>query len=289
MATITASIPNPNGRNILPDPYLLTSTLSLNGSTSTDTHPAVGGPDGGAFFRREIVAPNTTSPMSMALCPAGTAGIPVVPGEQLVSSIYARKTAGGPSARLDVSWYNAAGSGISTGSSSGAAGATWARLVATTWVAPALAAFMQLRAVWTGTALTNQLLDLAMAQLERGNVVTDFTDNRPVIRPLLVLGYEYQNASRNLILELEGSKYPTVFLRPAASQSGTLSLLFGSDSDAREAREILTAPDRFSFEESAAGEAFEFIVSGPVSVTKVPGVNYWTVDAEYREVEALVL
>lgn len=288
MATITASLPNPNGRNILPDPYMLTSTMSLNGGTMTDTHPTEGGPDGGAFFRRQVVAANTTSPMSAPLCPAGQLGIPVTPGEQLVSSIYARKNpSGGPAARLDVSWYDASGAGISAGSSTGAAGSTWARLVAAVWTAPALAATMQLRAVWTGTGLVNQLLDLGAAQLERGNTVSDFTDNRPVIRPLLVLGYEYQNPSRNLVLELEGSKYPTVFLRPAGSQAGTLSLLFPDGDTARQAREILTAPDRFTFEEPDAGEAFDFVVTGPVSVTKVPGMAEWTLDVEYREVEAL--
>lgn len=289
MATITASIPNPNGRNLLPDPYLLTRTMTLQGAAANDSHPLEGGPDGGAFFRREIVTPNTTSPQTMALNGGGLTGIPVVPGENLVSSIYARKTAGGPAARLDVTWYNAAGTSLSNGSSMGAGGATWARFVGAVWTAPALAAFVQLRAVWTGTALANQLLDFGAAQLERGNTVSDFTDNRPVIRPLLVLGYEYQNANRNIIVELESSPYPTVFLRPSASQSGTLTLLFGSDSDAREARQILTSPDRFAFEESAAGEAFEFVVAGAVTVTKVPGVNYWTVAVEYREVEELVL
>ena len=115
--------------------------------------------------------------------------------------------------------------------------------------------------------------------------ITNTSDQ--VITPTLVLDYAYSRASRNVVLEPLGSEYPTVFLRPAQSRSGTLSLLFSSGATARAAVAFLTAADRFAFEEPAAGEQFEFIVSGGVTNTKQEGLRFWVVNAEVREVEPL--
>jgi hypothetical protein len=107
------------------------------------------------------------------------------------------------------------------------------------------------------------------------------------VTPLLVLDYAYSKASRNVLLEPLGSSYPTVFLRPAQSRAGTLSLLFGSASDARTAVDVLSAADRYTFTESAVGEEWDFITAGDVTNTKVQGVNYWIVNVDVREVAAL--
>ena len=105
------------------------------------------------------------------------------------------------------------------------------------------------------------------------------------IVPVLILNYGYENASRNAIIDLLASEYPAVFLRPAASKSGTLSMLFSSGVDARAAAAILNAPNRFHFEEPAAGEEFDFVRAGAVSTTKVEGIDYWITNVDFREVE----
>lgn len=286
MATIRAAVPLATGRNKLGDPRLQAATMSVNGGVHTDTRPSTGAPDGGSFFRRHVDTANTTSPMSMMLSASGVSGIPVTVGVPLFGSWYARKVpGGGPTSRFDLAWYTAAGALIST--STGSANspvATWTRFTQT-HTPPATSAFAQPRLQLSGTALVGQDIDLAMAQLELGSV-TEFTDNR-TLNPLLVLNYGFTSASRSILLETIGSKYPTTFLKPARSKSGTLSMLFDTTDKAMEADEVMRTASRFTFEELSAAQVFDFIVSGAVTVNKVPGINYWTVDVEFREVEPL--
>lgn len=109
-----------------------------------------------------------------------------------------------------------------------------------------------------------------------------------VLEPLTVLDYAYTRASRNIVHEPLGSEYPIVFLRPAQSRSGTLSLLFGDAAGAREAGEALAGAARFHFEAPALGEDWQFIVTGNAVVSRVEGgVPHWTVNVEVREVEPL--
>lgn len=159
-------------QNMIPDPELLTRTMTLNGATVVDTHPLSGGPlsgDGGPYFSRLIQSPNTTSPMLMALAGVGLAAIPVVAGTSYTVAWWARKDpGGGPASRLDWQWYDGAGAALSV--NNGAAqspGATWQRFSQTN-VAPVGAAFAQPRLIWTGTALTGQTLDVAQPWMNDG-------------------------------------------------------------------------------------------------------------------------
>ena len=287
MATIVpAAQALPLGRNRILSPRLETLSLNPRGATVVDTRPASGGPDGGSFFRRAMTTANTSSPMNGPLTGSGTAGIPVTAGQALTMSVYGRKSAGGPSLRLDTNWYDIAGALVSNPLGSGnSLGSSWQR-VRQTNVAPAGAAYGQPYIAWTGIAAINQTLDLAMAQVEYGETMTEWADGAS-LNPILVLDYAYTRGSRNVVLEPLGSSDPTVFLRPAKSRAGTLSLLFGTAFAAREAVNVLSAADRFSFSEPAAGEEWDFIVTGDVTNTKVQGVDYWTVDAEVREVAQL--
>lgn len=106
-----------------------------------------------------------------------------------------------------------------------------------------------------------------------------------VITPLLVLDYGFTRASRDVLLEPLGSEYPTVFMRPAQSKSGTLTLLIAGAAAANAAEATLGSVNRFHFEEPAAAQDFHFVKSGAITVTKVEGVDYWTVSVEFREVE----
>lgn len=286
MATITSALALP-GRNLLSDPRLDTLALNPRGAVVTDTHPTSGGPDGGSFYRRSMTTANTSSPMNGLITGAGTSGIPVTPGAPLVASGYARKNPlGGPGYRFDVDWFSAAGASL--GASIGVAasvGTAWQRVVQLL-TPPTNAAFVQVWAVWTGTAPIGQALDLAMAQVEYGSTASTWTDNR-TLHPLAVLNYATRRASRNVLLEPLGSKYPTVFLREAQSKAGTLSLLFLGDAPSREAETFLSSANRFTFSEPTVGETWDFVVTGDVGRTHQTGTSYWIVDAEVREVEPL--
>lgn len=278
----------PLGRNRLLDPRLTTLALNPRGATVTDTHPTTDGPDGGSFYRRHLDTGNTSSPMNGAVTGTGTAGVPVAPGQEVTPSCYRRRQPpnGGTAFRFDIQWFTPAGATIST--SNGVlvpAPTSWDRH-AETFVAPAGAAYASLGLTFSGLYAAGTDLDLAMAQFEYGDTATEWVDGAS-LNPILVLDYAYTRGSRNVVLEPLGSSDPTVFLRPARSRAGTLSLLFGSAFAAREAVKTLSAADRFSFSEPAVGEAWDFIVTGDVTNTKVTGVDYWTVDAEVREVTQL--
>jgi hypothetical protein len=108
-----------------------------------------------------------------------------------------------------------------------------------------------------------------------------------VTEPVAVLDYGYQRGSRNVVLEPLGASHPTVFLRPAQTRSGTLRLLFSSVAAAEEAQEALASANRHHFDAPEADQEFDFIVSGNITVAKVEGVDYWTLDVDFREVETL--
>ena len=286
MATIRPLVGVAVGRNVLPDPKLLTAVMDPRGATVTDTHGTTFGPNGTGYFRRNIISPNTSSPMTMVLSGSGRNGIPVSPGQAWTVSWWARRFGtGGPFARADLQWYDASGAALSVNSGAGfTPGAGWVRYSQVN-TAPVGAAFVQPRLQWSGTAVVGQDLDFADAQFELGTL-SEFTDNT-TIKPALVLDYGYDRGSRNVVLEPLGSGYPTVFLRPAQSRSGTLSMLFKRRADARAAEDLLGAADRFHFQEPAIGEDWHFIVTGRIAVVEVPGTNHWTVSAEFREVEPL--
>lgn len=163
--------------NRAPDPRITAPVMSTNGATVQDTQQATGGPDGGSFFRRSMTTANTTTPMSLPLCPTGLNALPVVAGQSYTGSWYARKpVAGGPATRLNWQWYDAAGAALSGSTGTGMSPtAAWTRFTQTT-VAPAGAAFGEPRLQWSGTALVAQLLELAQVQIENGATANAYLD-----------------------------------------------------------------------------------------------------------------
>lgn len=163
--------------NLIPNPRLGGETMTLQGSTSVDTYPATGSPDGGSFFSRYIVVPNGSSPMSMSLVPTGLDAIPITNDTVYTISWYAQKIgAGGPATRADYSWYDTAGVLISTHTgAAGASSATWTRNTQTI-TSPPTAAFVQVRLAWTGIAVAGQTLNLAQAMLNLGSVAPAYID-----------------------------------------------------------------------------------------------------------------
>lgn len=187
--------------NLLPDPRLTAINLTTNGSTSVDTRPSTGAPDGGSYFSRLIVAINTTSPMIFFLTGTGTSAIPVVGDESYTFSWYAQKIgAGGPSSRLDYIWYDPAGTqiGIINSGSSNSPGATWTRY-SETIVAPPGAAYLQPRLAWSGIAVAGQTLNVAQTMLNIGTSAPDYIDgDYPEARWLGTTNASASSVSRNV-------------------------------------------------------------------------------------------
>lgn len=163
-------------QNLLPSPTLDGLTMTLNGATVSDDFLTDGGPtgdDGGPYFRRHITDPNTTSPMVMALSDGGVDAIPVTAGSDYVLSAWARKSVpGGPVARIDWQWLDAGGAQVSLVNGASIDPIDEWQQWSDTRTAPAGAAFLQPRLVWSGIALDEQLLSLAQAWLNEGTVLS---------------------------------------------------------------------------------------------------------------------
>lgn len=160
--------------NLAPDYRLDGLTMTLNGATVDDTHLSAGGPDDGSYFNRNIISPNTGSPMVMALSDTGTDAIPVTAGQAYTVSWWAQKNfPGGAQTQVNWQWYDAGGAALSlVGGVDQDPGDTWERLSQTN-VAPVGAAFGQPQLTWTGIALAGQALDFAQAWVNEGAVATE--------------------------------------------------------------------------------------------------------------------
>lgn len=193
--------------NLMPNPRLAGQDMTLNGSTSVDTFPTSGSPDSGSYMSRLIVAPNTTSPMTASLTPGGTLAIPIAANGTYTFSWYSQKLgpAGGPATRMDWSWFDPSGATVSVHNGSGmSANATWQRHSQTV-VAPPTAAYIQVRLVWTGTAVAGQTLNLAQTMLNLGGSAPAYVDGGyPDARWLGAAGASASLVERNV-------DYQTIF------------------------------------------------------------------------------
>lgn len=318
MATITApgTMAHNGGLNLVPNPRpdSASNWEAVNGTsgvTSEAFHNAVGDgptlPDGNtsnAFVRYTWTTANTGTPVGAGWAITG-AGTPVVPGQLLSGGIYARSSLTLTTVRAGARFWNgSANSSVIVGTSIASVPAnTWTWIPFVDIEVPAgYTSLNAARVLETKTMTVNATLDVAcvlVGDLEQyidgymegvswmGTPGASTSIADATVTPVLVLDYAYSRASRNVILELLGSTYPTVFLRPAQSRSGTLSLLFSSADDARTAVDMLTAVNRYTFTETAVGEQWDFIVAGDVANTKVEGVEYWIVNVTVREVATL--
>lgn len=166
--------PGSGGGNIAQNYRLDGLTMTEEGATVDDTTFTLGAPDGGSYFSRTIIAPNTSSPMTMVIAGTGTDGIPVTAGTDYTVSWWAQMDpVGAVTTQADIAWYDAGGALIST--SSGAPmnpGTTWQRF-SQTHTAPVGATFMAPALLWSGTALAGQRLDFAQAWINEGSAATD--------------------------------------------------------------------------------------------------------------------
>lgn len=318
MATVTApgTMAHNSGLNIVPNPRPANAGnwAVVPGTSGVATEGFMSGagfgpvlPDGNtadAFVRYTWTTASTVAPVGAGWEVTG-AGVPVVPGQLFTGGIYVRASKALTTVRTGLRFWNgAADSAIQEGASIANVPAnTWTWVPFASVAVPGGYTTLNAARVLASTNMAiGDTLDVAGALVgdvaayidghmagvswigteDASTSIADFT-----VSPVLVLDYATSRASRNVLFEPLGSTYPTVFLRPASSRAGVLSLLFSSAAEARTAVDMLTAVNRYTFSEPTVGEQWDFIVSGDVTNTKVEGVNYWIVNAAAREVPTL--
>lgn len=161
--------------NLIQDPRLTSLTMTTGGGSMADSRPNSGGPDGGSYFRREVVADNS-SDMEMPLFESESF-FGVEEGADYSLSYYARKSIpGGSDVRLEWRWFDGNGDPLSV--DQGALNDppfTWTQYEETI-SAPVGAAYLLPVLVWEGQAFISQRLDLAQVMMNIGSSVVDYFD-----------------------------------------------------------------------------------------------------------------
>lgn len=157
------------GENIAEDYRLQDTVMGFQDAVVDDTNFSFGAPDGGSYFSRTVITPNTVSPFVMPLSGSGLDGIPASASTEYSIGWWARRSpAEAMTTQALILWYDAGGSFISTtGDGSHSPGTDWERFTLTV-TSPAGAAFMQPRLLWDGIAQTGQTLDMAQAWINQG-------------------------------------------------------------------------------------------------------------------------
>lgn len=162
-------------QNLLTSPDLEGLTMTVQGATVQDSFETSGGPsgpDGGPYFLRRVITPNTTSPFSMRLSNSSFDML-VNEGETYTTSWWAKQNPpGGQLTRMDYDFYDVGGTRIELQlGDTHAASSTWQRFSQTA-TAPPGARLVRMALIWTGTALAGQQLGFAQAWTNEGPVAT---------------------------------------------------------------------------------------------------------------------
>jgi len=104
--------------------------------------------------------------------------------------------------------------------------------------------------------------------------------------PQLITSWEVQQESRNVIHTIIGKASPDVTLKPAATRTGTLELLFTSASAANTARGVLAAGTIFTISDSETWlNGLTFVMSGAISTALEDETRkLWVISADFTEV-----
>lgn len=111
-----------------------------------------------------------------------------------------------------------------------------------------------------------------------------------VITPSVVTAIDTERVSGNRVHDIIGRANPDVTLRPAGTRSGTLSIVFvgaTSEADSAEAETALAAAAIWTLSsDDRASLEMSFVTSGRIARTLDARTGTWTLEVEFREVEA---
>lgn len=116
--------------------------------------------------------------------------------------------------------------------------------------------------------------------------MTTITHNSTTITPLLVLGWESAQETRNVVHEIIGKSSPDVTLRSAKSRTGTLHTLWDNAADAETCRALHAQEGTFTLASDEIAQLdMTYVVSGAITVLlDEESRALWTVDVDFIEV-----
>lgn len=117
---------------------------------------------------------------------------------------------------------------------------------------------------------------------------TTITHNSTSIYPVLVLGWESTQETRNIVHAIIGKSSPDVTLKPAALRTGVLSTFWTTAANAETCRALHGQLGTFTLATTELSQvAMTYVVSGAIT-TKLDSDSQklWVVDIEYAEITA---
>lgn len=117
-------------------------------------------------------------------------------------------------------------------------------------------------------------------------MTTTITHNSTTITPLLVLGWESTQDTRNVVHEILGNSTPDVTLRSAKSRTGTLQTLWTSAAEAETCRTLHALEGTFTLASTEVSQAnMTYVVGGAITVSlDDESRDLWTVAIDFIEV-----
>lgn len=247
------------GDNLAEDYRLQSTVMGSQDAVVDDETPSFGAPDGGSYFSRRVITPNTVSPFVMPLSDNGVNGIPATASTQYSIGWWARRSpAEAMTTRALILWYDAGGSFISTtGDGSHSPGTDWERFTLTV-TSPVGAAFMQPRLLWDGIALAEQRLDLAQAWINEGSTAGE----PPTVE---VVG----DLCAHAVYTLQGTLTAPITVFFSSEESGESSFTYNDDLGSGD---IVVIDTRWGVATLAGVEVTQN-VSGNFNSPLEPGIN----------------
>lgn len=168
----TVTIPR---MNMISNPSFETNTTGWTGTNASLSRQTAPTPQSGSGLLQ--VQANVPSSTAAAGTATGTSGIPVAPSTAYILSAYARSQSNSRTVTVQIDWYNAAGTFLSSTSTTGVATSTtaWTRY-STTGTSPATAAFARAFIQFNSilNAGENHYVDAVL--LERGSTLNTYLD-----------------------------------------------------------------------------------------------------------------
>lgn len=187
---VTVTYPNGNSqevrRNLVLNPKVGVATTYWNlnpaGASTTSSRQTSGGPTGiSTWYKLLFSSSPSSSPAAIHATGAGTSALPVTTGLSYTASGYAYSTKSEISGvRLDITWYNSAGTSLSTssGSTTAIAASTWERRSVTA-TAPANAAYARVSMTFSGPVgviVTGDYFGTTGVMLEQSSSLGNYFD-----------------------------------------------------------------------------------------------------------------
>lgn len=117
-------------------------------------------------------------------------------------------------------------------------------------------------------------------------MATTITHNSTTITPVLVVGWESAQDTRNVVHDILGRQNPDVTLRAAKLRTGTLRTLWSTVADAETCRNLHSDVGTFTITTTdVALASMTYVVSGSITATlDEDSSELWTVEIEFQEV-----